>query len=114
MIAEKVYRHNKWGNTIKKEFIDRRPVYYVYSNKDGALIATITFGDINSEHGALTNSDLLEIVRDRLHVHNGTKFSTHKAKVAEDRVNEALMWADDSAMRRSMILEDKAEAERED
>lgn len=111
MTEEKIYRHNKWGNTIKKKYVDRLPVYNVYSNKDNSLIATISFGDINGEHGTITNSDLLEIVRDRLHVHNGTKFSTHKTKVAEDRVNEALMWADDSAMRRGMILEDKALSE---
>lgn len=107
---EKVYRHNKWGNTIKKEFVDGRPVYHVYSAKDETLIATVAFGDIHSEHGTLTNSDLLEIVKDRLHTHNGAKFATHKTKVAEDRVTEALMWSDDSAMRRSMILEDKAKA----
>lgn len=111
---EKVYRHNKWGNTIKREYVNGLPVYHVYSCKDGSLIADIAFGDIHSEHGTLTNSDLLEIVKDRLHAHNGAKFATHKTKVAEDRVTEALMWSDDSAMRRSMILEDKAKAEQPD
>ena len=108
MTPEKIYRHNKWGNTIKKEFVDGLPTYYIFSNKDDTLIATVVFGDAKCEHGTITNSDLLEIVKDRLHTHNGTKFSTHKTKVAEDRVNEALMWSDDSAMRRSMILEDKS------
>ena len=99
----KIYRLNKRGNKITKRMEDGAPTYTIYDENNDPM-CVLSF---KGEHGkVITNSDLLEIVRDRLHYFNGTRFTNHSRKTAEDRLTEAIMWAERGSMMRSAFLDD--------
>lgn len=104
-MEEKIYRLNKWGNKITKRFEDGSPVYTIHNNNDEP-ICVVSFAGKRGD--VVTNGDLLEIVHDRLHSFNTTRFATHNTHAAEDRVVEAILWSEKASMRRAAHVEDKA------
>jgi hypothetical protein len=84
---------NKRANTITKERIDGGAWKYVVTGADGSELATLMFKP-GAEGARLLNSDLLDIVRDRLDalVRNG--HDSFRAYNCLQHVYEALFWSD--------------------
>ena len=102
----KVMTLNKRTNTITKERIETGAWKYTVTGADGGEIASVVFKSGTAEN-RLLNSDLLDIVRDRLDalVRNG--HDSFRAYNCLQHVYEALFWAD-----APLLKEDKEDKER--
>lgn len=103
----KVMTLNKRTNTITKERIETGAWKYTVTGADGGEIASVVFKSGTAEN-RLLNSDLLDIVRDRLDalVRNG--HDSFRAYNCLQHVYEALFWAD-----APLLKEDKEDKEKD-
>lgn len=116
IVLKTVYRLNRRGNVIKKERDTDGAWTYSVLSPEGALIAKLRFEPDRGGVERLTNGDLLEIVRDRLRAYNVSQYAatSHRTQNAEDRVTEALVWVEHSALHKPLderIREAAAEEE---
>lgn len=102
----KVMTLNKRSNTITKERVGDGAWKYTVTGADGSEIASVTFRAGTAEN-RLLNSDLLDIVRDRLDalVRNG--HDSFRAYNCIQHVYEALFWADAPVMREDKEVKEK-------
>jgi hypothetical protein len=102
----KVMTLNKRTNTITKERTETGAWKYTVSGADGAEIASLVFRP-GTEENRLLNSDLLDIVRDRLDalVRNG--HDSFRAYNCLQHVYEALFWADAPLLKEDKEVKEK-------
>lgn len=94
----KVMTLNKRTNTITKERTDNGAWKYVVRGGDGEEIASLTFKP-GTDGARLLNSDLLDIVRDRLDALVRTGHDSFRTYNCLQHVYEALFWADAPLLR---------------
>jgi hypothetical protein len=109
-LLSRIQKHNNLNHVHRIGDIRPGGAYHDYEIAridDGTWIAKIEFqkgarNDENSRHGVL-DTDLLEIVRDRLAAFQKGDFATRENAIALTHVEEALLWmakrADDRAER---------------
>ena len=97
---------NKRTNTITKERTATGAWKYTVNGADGAEIASLVFKP-GTEENRLLNSDLLDIVRDRLDalVRNG--HDSFRAYNCLQHVYEALFWADAPLLKEDKEVREK-------
>lgn len=102
----KVMTLNKRTNTITKERTETGAWKYTVSGADGEEIASLVFRP-GTEGARLLNSDLLDIVRDRLDalVRNG--HDSFRAYNCLQHVYEALFWADAPLLKEDKEVKEK-------
>lgn len=90
--VKKVRTLNKRNNAIYKERTEQGWIYTV-KDRDGNELAKLVFAAPKGNTDRLTNSDLLDIVRDRLAALN-RNYGTARSFACEQHVCEALFWSD--------------------
>lgn len=109
---EKINFRIQRNNNLNDIYVSNAPVdlhngvHHLYHIECGPVSTSIMFQkgprkDPASTHGVL-ESDLLEIVRDRLQGHQNTEYRTRENACALTAIEEALMWMNKRA-------EDRAE-----
>lgn len=96
----KVMTLNRRTHTITKKRTETGAWQYTVTGADGGEIASLTF-NAGTDGSRLLNSDLLDIVRDRLDalVRNG--HDSFRAYNCLQHVYEALFWADAPVLKES-------------
>lgn len=92
--AQKVYNLNRRVNHVTKEKMEDGTWRYTVVGKDGGTLAEMDFITGRDHTNRLTNSDLLEIVRDRLGALNRGPNASERSRMCLTHVCEALFWAD--------------------
>lgn len=95
--VQKIRNVNKRINYIQKWREEDGSWRYQVIGKDGVVVAEMRFALGRLEQNRLTNSDLLEIVRDRLEALNRSSSGSFRSTACLQHVIEALFWADTPA-----------------
>lgn len=93
------------NETVRIKTLSKRPnqIYkerfndgwtYIVTDREGNPLSRITFFKPVGKADRLTNSDLLDIVRDRLSIMNRGSHRTARSLNCAQHVTEALFWAD--------------------
>jgi len=85
---------NRRKNTVVKERVPSGAWEYSVLGADGTVLAKVVFETGRDVPDKLTNSDLLEIVRDRLSALNRSNSASFRSYNCAQHVYEALFWAD--------------------
>lgn len=93
-------------NAVTKERFPSGAWEYKVVSPDGAVLASITFQTGRETADKVSNSDLLEIVRDRLDALNRGPNSSFRSYNCAQHVYEALFWAELPANRPEKLTED--------
>lgn len=84
----------KRKNTVVKERVPSGAWEYSVLGSDGTVLAKLVFETGREVPDKLTNSDLLEIVRDRLSALNRSNSASFRSYNCAQHVHEAIFWAD--------------------
>ena len=102
----KIMTMNRRDNSIEKEKLPDGGWQYTVTGKNGRELLRITFTKPERGEDRLLNSDLLDIVRDRLEALNRSNRATFRSFNCMQHVYEALLWADVPAFRESKPIDD--------
>lgn len=94
MEAQKIKNVNKRVNHVQKWRESDGAWIYQVIGKDEVPVAELRFTTGRENPYRLTNSDLLEIVRDRLEALNRSASASFRSAACLQHVIEALFWAD--------------------
>lgn len=81
-------------NTITKKKLPSGSWQYTVLDREGEEIGYLLFDTAKTSANKLTNTDLLEVVRDRLRALNRSPNASSRSRICYEKVCEAIYWAD--------------------